>query len=242
MVYFSMTKTLLDGTSVDTSHLITYISSYVFPTSERVFSSHIVLGVSLGGHAAWQCLFHDPRVSTAIIVVGCPDYYALMFDRAQLSKLRIGTDDSPLEETFLGSKYFPAGLMEAVEQYDPAGMLLGSLRDRTNATYVTSPSQAEERRISPLMTQSLSGKRIFNLAGGDDKLVPYRCAEPFLNWLKVSTSSSGWFSRGKFHIEDRVFEGVGHQMTIEMAEETMKFIDTTLQQSVTSITQMASKI
>lgn len=237
-----MTKSLPDGTSVDTSHLITYISSYVFPTSDRVFSSNIVLGVSLGGHAAWQCLLHDPRVSTAIVVVGCPDYYALMSDRAQLSKLRTGTDDSPPKEAFLGSKYFPAGLVEAVERYDPAGMLLGSLRDRTNATYVTSPSQAEQRRIVPLMTQSLSGKRILNLAGGADKLVPYRCAEPSLNWLKVSTSSSGWFSRGKFHIEDHVFEGVGHQMTIEMAEETMKFVATTLQQSIASNTQMASKI
>ena len=42
------------GTSVDTSQLITYTPSYVFPKSNRTIINHMVLGVSLGGHAACE--------------------------------------------------------------------------------------------------------------------------------------------------------------------------------------------
>jgi hypothetical protein len=33
-----------------------------------------VLGVSLGGHAAWQVFFNEPRVTAAVVIIGCPDY------------------------------------------------------------------------------------------------------------------------------------------------------------------------
>lgn len=33
-----------------------------------------MLGVSLGGHAAWQVLFNEPRVTAAVVIIGCPDY------------------------------------------------------------------------------------------------------------------------------------------------------------------------
>jgi dienelactone hydrolase len=32
------------------------------------------MGVSLGGHAAWQVLFNDPRVTAGVVIIGCPDY------------------------------------------------------------------------------------------------------------------------------------------------------------------------
>jgi hypothetical protein len=35
---------------------------------------HLVLGVSLGGHSAWQAFFGEERVSAAVVIIGCPDF------------------------------------------------------------------------------------------------------------------------------------------------------------------------
>lgn len=66
-----------NGTAVDVSLLIDHVGSYiaddfkgVMPPIER----NLVLGVSLGGHAAWQVLFAEPRVEAGVVVIGCPDY------------------------------------------------------------------------------------------------------------------------------------------------------------------------
>src|SRR5436309_13518672 len=75
-----------DGTAMDTSLLLDYISTYAFPTHSIQISQHIVLSVSLGGHAAWQCLLRDPRITSAGICIGCADYTRLMRDRARLSQ------------------------------------------------------------------------------------------------------------------------------------------------------------
>lgn len=49
---------IFHGTAVDVSLLITYLPSYIFPTSNHTVSTNLVCGVSLGGHCAWvscQC-------------------------------------------------------------------------------------------------------------------------------------------------------------------------------------------
>jgi pimeloyl-ACP methyl ester carboxylesterase len=63
------------GTALDTSLLIDHLGSYIFhgPDSPTI-DEHLVLGISLGGHAAWQVFFHEPRVTAAIVIIGCPDY------------------------------------------------------------------------------------------------------------------------------------------------------------------------
>ncbi len=210
---------------------MTYISSYTFPTSDRTIVDHIVLGVSLGGHAAWQCLIHDPRVSTAIVIIGCPDYVALMSDRARLSKLPSWTDSGTPGAQFLGSKDFPLNLVKAVETFDPAGLFFGPIRTRTSQNFDEMPSQDEQKRLVPLMSNTIKGKGILNMAGGADKLVPYRCAEPFCRWLKKATASNGWFGDGSVHFENLIYDGVGHEMSPEMAKEANKFIIETLMQT-----------
>ena len=219
---------LLDGTAMDTSQLMTYISSYTFPTSERSIIDNIVLGVSLGGHAAWHCIVHEPRVSTAVIVIGCPDYIKLMSDRARLSKLQSWTQMHPPGAQFLGSKDFPTSLVQAVEKSDPAGFFLGPLRVRDIQMYDEIPSETELKRLIPLMKSTLQGKRILNMAGGADKLVPYECAKPFCGWLKRAVASNGWFANGSVEFVDVVFEGVGHAMSPAMANEANRFIMETM--------------
>lgn len=215
---------------MDTSHLLTYIASYIFPTSNHAISNNIVLGVSLGGHAAWHCVIHDPRIRTAIVIIGCPDYARLMTDRARLSKLESWTKSSPPGSRFLGSKDFPDSLIEAVEKYDPAGLLLGEVQSRRDEVYSRDPTYQEKEWLVPLMKSTLQGKRILNLAGGADKLVPYKCSEPFLSWLKEARAPNGWFGEGKLVLEDIVFDGVGHEMSPDMVKEMHRFVLETLEQ------------
>ena len=66
---------IFHGTAMDTSLLMDHLESYVFPDPDRPsIDQHFVMGISLGGHAAWQVLFHESRVSAAVVIIGCPDY------------------------------------------------------------------------------------------------------------------------------------------------------------------------
>jgi dienelactone hydrolase len=60
--------------------LIDHLGSYIFHGPDaRSIDQHIVLGISLGGHAAWQVLFNDDRVTAAVVIIGCPDYMSKYF-------------------------------------------------------------------------------------------------------------------------------------------------------------------
>ncbi|KAK4983892.1 hypothetical protein LTR66_008676 [Elasticomyces elasticus] len=177
--------------------------------------SHFVL--------AWLALLHDPRIATAIIVIGCPDYVRLMTDRAAKSKLPSWTDGQGRE--FLGSKDFPRSLVEAVERYDPAGLLMGELDTVTGDDYIHPPSEAEITRLRPLMREHLGGKRILCLSGGKDKLVPYACGDPFLHFLKSAIDEKkGWFNDRGTRLEDVVDKEAGHEYSAKMSHVAVKWI------------------
>ncbi|MCJ1371238.1 hypothetical protein MMC20_002453 [Loxospora ochrophaea] len=231
------------GTSLDTSQLITYLPSYIFPTSSHTLTTNLVLGISLGGHAAWHCILHDPRITTAMVIIGCPDYIRLMSDRARLSKLQTYTNSSPPGSHFIGSTDFPPTLVSAVEQFDPAGLLWSEVAaSKTNVSDDSEPTETEKRRVIPILKSSLQGKRILNLAGGADKLVPYKCGEPFLKWLKKAIGPGGWFQEGNVVLEDVVFEGVGHEMSPGMVKEVVRFLCETLDNTTNSSVTKSSKI
>jgi hypothetical protein len=68
-------SSVIHGTVIDTSLLIDHIGSYILTSpDDPTINQHFVLGVSLGGHAAWQCLFGEPRITAAVVIIGCPDY------------------------------------------------------------------------------------------------------------------------------------------------------------------------
>lgn len=206
---------------MDTSHLMSHIAAYLFPSSERKIGTNIVCGVSLGGHAAWQSVFHDSRVKAAIPIIGCPDYERLMSDRARLSRLQTAGAG------FFGSKDFPRGLLEAVKHSDPAGIVtrdLWSSIPLDDGLWAREPTVEEREIIHPRLSHSLSGKRLLNMSGADDKLVPYRCSKPFVDWLKNATAPGSWFSNDKFDFDDRVYPGVGHAFSPEMARDVDRFV------------------
>lgn len=75
---------MVSGTVVDTMHLLDVLEGYIFGAgggpgaspagTDRQIDSHVVLGVSMGGHSAWQLLFAEPRVTAGVAVIGCPDF------------------------------------------------------------------------------------------------------------------------------------------------------------------------
>jgi pimeloyl-ACP methyl ester carboxylesterase len=225
-----LTGKMPDGTAMDTSLILDYISAYAFPANSIQISQHIVFGISLGGHAAWHCILHDPRITTAIICIGCPDYTRLMSDRARLSKLPTYTQSNPPGHTFVGSSDFPQGLVEAVNRYDPAGLFWSQLKTATpGQEHLYEVSHEDKVGLAPLLARTLGHKRILNLSGGADKLVPYRCGEPFLSWLKTAIGKGGWYEQGGIVFEDMVFEGVGHEVPYAMVKELVRFVGKSLE-------------
>lgn len=68
---------IFHGTAMDTSLLIDHLGSYVLHEEgmeKRSIDEHFCLGISLGGHAAWQCWFAEERIKAAVVIIGCPDY------------------------------------------------------------------------------------------------------------------------------------------------------------------------
>jgi pimeloyl-ACP methyl ester carboxylesterase len=222
-----------EGTARDTSLLMDYLAAYTFPRGEHKITENLVLGVSLGGHAAWSCLLHEPRVSAGVVIIGCPDYINLMADRARLSKLPSWTESNPPGAKVIGSEALPTSFVDIVKQYDPASMMLkhvdcgpsnGPLREGT----LPQPSESEQQVLRPLLTKCLAGKRILNLSGGVDKLVPYHRGEQFLDWFKQGISSDGWFGDGAVSFEDIIDQSAGHEVTGKMVDEAVRFVSETL--------------
>lgn len=213
---------LFAGTASDVSLLITQLPSYLpFKISE-----HICAGVSLGGHATWQVLMADSRVTAGIVIIGCPDYVRLMTDRAVRNKLPTCMDTDPPGRNFLGSKDFPPSLIEAVEALDPAGILLGKLDTVTADDHLHTPSKTEQERLRPIISHRLAGKSILCLSGGQDKLVPYACGAPFLTWLKkaVDHEDGGWADGFDITVEDIVDPDARHEFSVRMRHEAERWL------------------
>ncbi|KAF2683082.1 hypothetical protein K458DRAFT_419299 [Lentithecium fluviatile CBS 122367] len=212
------------GTATDTSQLISHLESYIFTspspsTTTPKITQHLVLGISLGGHAAWHCILSDPRITAAVVGIGCPDYTRLMTDRARLSKLDTYSQSTPPGSSFFGSSDFPAALQDAIAQYDPAGLLLPHVFNPTGPD--AEVGKAIFDRFGVLVRERLHGKRILNLSGRDDKLVPYAAGEPFLKVFKRVLEEDPSLD---VLFEDVLFEGVGHAFPAGMLEKSKEWI------------------
>jgi len=213
---------IFHGTVMDTSLLINHLESYVFHdgTGPHI-EQHLVLGISLGGHAAWQVLFSDSRITAAVVIIGCPDYIRIMTDRARLSKLP--TYISSNGAHFLGSKDFPNALVNSIKGSDPRGLLFG-----TDPIPASTPSPSSQTHLRKILDSRLRAKRVLVCSGGDDKLVPYHSSEPFMAFLKNATGAEGWYKDGNVYVEDNIYAGIGHAMSEDMVKDSMRFVSDTL--------------
>jgi pimeloyl-ACP methyl ester carboxylesterase len=210
---------LFSGTAQDVSQLISLMPAYLpfRPTN------HICGGVSLGAHATWHAILHDPRITAAIIIIGCADYARLMTDRAIRGKLSSCTATDPPGRDFLGSQDFPSSLLEMIRQRDPAGLLLGELDDPK--AHSLEPSEGEKARLRPILKEKLAGKKLLVLSGGKDRLVPYQQSEPFLTWLKRALDKNGgWFNDCGTEVEDILDPDARHEYSPMMRRETERWL------------------
>ncbi|KAJ3554705.1 hypothetical protein NPX13_g10543 [Xylaria arbuscula] len=231
---------IVSGAVTDTIHLIDVLEGYLFGAGggpgaapggeDRRIDSNLVLGVSLGGHSAWQLLFNEPRVTAGVIVIGCPDYMNLLQDRARLSKLETFTVDKGA--TFLGSKDFPKALIRACEKYDPKAIIFSS------GEISTELSASEQDRIRGILNSKIRGKRFQVLSGGADKLVPYKAGQQFLDFFKNATS--GWYKDGNVYVEDNVYPGAGHVFSPEMRQDAVRFVLDTVRSLDNTSSRVAS--
>jgi pimeloyl-ACP methyl ester carboxylesterase len=208
----------------------------------RAPTTHLVLGVSLGGHAAWHTLLHDPRVAAGVVVIGCPDFARLMAHRASRSRLAAwqGEEggDGRAGARFFGSTAFPDSMIAALDGADPAATLLppGARAPALAPLQVPADGALVPPRKQHLvirLRRTLGGKAVLNLAGAKDKLVPYACSEPFLRFLKIANEpGKGWWGEGSLHLEDKVFENAGHELTPDMVREAVRFIGDVLEGKV----------
>ena len=208
----------LEGTAADTSLLLDHLPSYVFPRNAHMISDNIILGVSLGGHSAWQCIFHEQRFKAAVIVIGCPDYIRLMSHRAQMSSLDSWCGSTPPGANFLGSDDFPSSLVDAVGKGDPAGLSLGTTPEKN---ILRDP---KSRALQDLLRKCIAGKKILVISGAADTLVPYSCAKPFMEMLKNQIATDDHLIMSKTQIEDVIFPNTGHTMSEQMVQRAVNFI------------------
>jgi pimeloyl-ACP methyl ester carboxylesterase len=211
------------GTAADTSQLISHLESYIFTSASGPhITQHFVLGISLGGHAAWHCILNDPRITAAVVGIGCPDYTRLMTDRARLSRRNAYAESNPPGSAFLGSEDFPQALISAISKADPAGLLLPDSFDPAHPTTLSpAPSKEKLDRARSEIRQRLQGKRILNLSGKIDKLVPYSAGEPFLKVFKQLIAEDKDLD---FDFEDVLFDGVGHAWNRAMSDKATTWI------------------
>jgi hypothetical protein len=142
----------------------------------------------------------------------------LISDRAKRSKLSTAEDDGMV--SFLGSRDFPPSLVEACRKYDPKCTVFGlnAVPKPSSSPALGLAGDAARQRIE----QSLSGKKFLLCSGGEDKLVPYRCSEPFVGWLKDATGS--WLKHCDISVEDKIYPGVGHTFDVKMIADAVLFV------------------
>ncbi|PSR80564.1 hypothetical protein BD289DRAFT_346395, partial [Coniella lustricola] len=227
---------IISGTVVDTSLLIDALPGYLFLAARSdapppaIIDQHICLGVSLGGHSTWQALFADPRIVAGVSIIGCPDFQLLMADRARLTKLA-SYDPETKGAGFLGAAQFPPALVAQCARFDPKGIVFGTRdvpRLNTNSSEGVAADndkehqQQERERIRGVLDKHVRGKKLLMCTGGDDKLVPWRCSEPFTDWFVDAAQT--WYADGGLSVDNRIYPGRGHECSTEMVQDAARFV------------------
>lgn len=120
-----------------------------------------------------------------------------------------------------------------METHDPAAILLGKLNGPIRTIDETNTPPVDQARLLPFVKRSNQGKRMLNLSGSVDKLVHYRCGEAFVEWLRAAAALGSWFTN-EFHLENVVFDNVGHQISPSMVAEAIRLMAQTLHEYSTT--------
>ncbi|GJC79713.1 hypothetical protein ColLi_02551 [Colletotrichum liriopes] len=217
---------MVSGMVSDTTALIDAIEGYLKlelarrgAVAEWKIDQHLVLGVSLGGHSAWQTMFREARVSAGVVIIGCPDYMALLSDRAKKSKLAtFSAEDNGV--SFLGSRDFPPDLVASCLRHDPKGILFGTGAVPASAGSLSGDERGRLRGV--LDGLRLGNKKFLVCSGAEDKLVPYKMSEPFVDFFAGAVET--WYAGEGVVLENKVYEGIGHAFSEGMVEDSLRFL------------------
>ncbi|GAA5880037.1 hypothetical protein JCM3774_004544 [Rhodotorula dairenensis] len=102
-----------NGTARDVSFLIDFLAPSLFRHDERAITDWYCAGISLGGHATWLALAHDPRITLGVPIIGSPSTQQLLSHRAK----NLPAPAGPLP---LAAPFFPQSLLTAFDKFDPA--------------------------------------------------------------------------------------------------------------------------
>ncbi|KAI9891514.1 MAG: hypothetical protein M1814_002637 [Vezdaea aestivalis] len=201
---------IIQGSTLDMKMLVENLATYLAPYSVPSVLAHMVLGVSLGGHVAWQCLANIPEIQVGIPIIGCCDFAALMQDRAVKSGLALV---SP-EKNHLPP--FPLELKNLITKYDVAASMRFHVYG-PNFLWLASPAlnglSDQERLLLCTALGRFRHKVIFNVSGQLDHLVPRHCSD----W-PISCLGALRLWGLPFLFIDAEFPGAGHEVTFRMAE------------------------
>jgi hypothetical protein len=114
--------------------------------------------------------------------------------------------------------------VEACKTHDPKGVFFGTnpVPDPDDPAAATDNNKDAAFRAE-VVVERLAGKRFLICNGGADKLVPYRCSEPFLKWL-LKAVEEGQKKRIPVWVDNRVYPGVGHVFGADMITDSVKFV------------------
>ncbi|GAA5982385.1 hypothetical protein JCM10908_006626 [Rhodotorula pacifica] len=101
------------GTARDVSFLMDFLAPSLFRHDERTITDWYCSGISLGGHATWIALAHDPRITLGVPIIGSPSTHTLLSHRAR----NLPAPAGPLP---LSAPFFPQSFLAALDKFDPA--------------------------------------------------------------------------------------------------------------------------
>ncbi|GAA6015873.1 hypothetical protein JCM10207_006788 [Rhodosporidiobolus poonsookiae] len=127
------------GTARDVSLLIDFLPPLLFPNDERTVDKWMCAGVSLGGHATWLALAHEPRITLGVPIIGSPSCLSLLTHRASHLSPPIG----PLPTS---APFFPASFVALMRSLDPA--LVDKVEEKMEGKDVLVLSGGEDELVS----------------------------------------------------------------------------------------------
>ena len=146
-----------------------------------------------------------------------------MAGRARRSKLDTWLPKEDGSNTFWGSRHFPRDLIALCRRADPKAILFG--RDPVPKDPL---SDEKQRELGAVLDSKVKGKKFLLCSGADDKLVPYKAGESFIDFFVDAVS--GWYKGGGVSVENKVYEGVGHEFSPEMVRDALTFVVTSLEE------------
>lgn len=140
-------------------------------------------------------------------------------------------------ESFVGSKYFPSNLRQACRSHDPKSILFDHL-----PIPALPLSLDEQNRLRPILDSCIQGKKLLVCVGAEDSLVPLEVSQPLLTVLKNAVSANEWYSHNDVVIHERVYDGLGHELSDEMVQDAINWVMATVAQGPKRVVEKVAKL